>query len=155
MSSGNVDMLKKEKKSGIMGGLFSPEQPDSRPPSSMPSSGISQRPPAAPNMPNSDALRTSNSSNNQQQHARPTSTGAGGEANSSDPVVNVQKLESIAPEFQQMLKESAPSSILVTPDGQPSPRKREEERRMKEVEQRKRGNEEKEKGHGDKRRTTR
>ena len=104
-------------------------------------------------MPNSDALRTSNSSNNQQQHARPTSTGAGGEANSSDPVVNVQKLESIAPEFQQMLKESAPSSILVTPDGQPSPRKREEERR-KEVEQRKRG-EEKEKSHGDKRRTTR
>ena len=107
-------------------------------------------------MPNSDALRTSNSSNNQQQPRSTSTGGGGGEANSSaDPVVNVQKLESIAPEFQQMLKESAPSSILVTPDGQPSPRKREEERRMKEVEQRKRGNEEKEKGHGDKRRTTR
>jgi len=141
VSSG--DVVKKEKKSGL-GGLFSPE-PDSRPPS-LPSSA-NQRPPAAPvpNTANSDALRTSNSSN--QQQVRPTSTG--GEA-SSDPVVNVQKLESIAPEFQQMLKEAPPSSILVTPDGQPSPRKREEERR-KEVE-RKRG-EEKEKSH-DKRRTT-
>ena len=53
----------------------------------------------------------------------------------------MQKLESIAPEFQRMLKDTS-SSILVTPDGQPSPRKREEERRR---EQEKRGREEKDK----------
>ena len=142
--------MKKEKKSGL-GGLFSPES-DSRPPSSLPphpSSGNNQRLPAAPSdariVPTpatSDPVRTSSNSSNQQQ-GRPTSTSEA----SADPVVNVQKLESIAPEFQQMLKEAPPSSILVTPDGQPSPRKREEERRKEQ--ERKRGDEK------DKRRTTR
>ena len=147
--------MKKEKKSGL-GGLFSPES-DSRPPSSLPpshsSSGNNQRLPVAPadsrivpTPATSDSVRTSSNSSNQQQ-SRPTSSAEA----SSDPVVNVQKLESIAPEFQQMLKEAAPSSILVTPDGQPSPRKREEERRK---EQERRRGDEKEKSH-DKRRTTR
>jgi len=156
-SSASSSEVKKEKKSGL-GGLFSPES-DSRPPALPPhsSSGNNQRLPGAPadarvaaptQAATSDPLRTSsNSLNQQQQQVRPTSTG--GDA-SADPVVNVQKLESIAPEFQQMLKEAPPSSILVTPDGQPSPRKREEERRK---EQERRRGEEKEKSH-DKRRTT-
>ena len=75
----------------------------------------------------------------QGERARTASTSSNG--TSEQPVVNVQKLESIAPEFQRMLKDTS-SSILVTPDGQPSPRKREEERRR---EQEKRGREEKDK----------
>ena len=131
--------MKKEKKSGL-GGLFSPESDSSL--------SNNQQLPAAPvpTPATSDPVRTSSNSSNQQQ-GRPTSTGEA----SADPVVNVQKLESIAPEFQQMLKEAPPSSILVTPDGQPSPRKREEERRK---EQERRRGDEKEKSH-DKRRTTR
>merc|ERR1712173_110030 len=103
-----------------IGSLFSPE-PETRPPTSLPHSSNNQRlPPSASSTALPDPLRASN-----QQQARPGSSGEG----SGDPVVNVQKLESIAPEFQQMLKEAPPSSILVTADGQPSPRKREEEKR--------------------------
>merc|ERR1719500_1933056 len=138
-SAGGYSEVKKEKKSGL-GGLFSPESDSSL--------SNNQRLPAAPvpTPATSDPVRTSSNSSNQQQQGRPTSTGEA----SADPVVNVQKLESIAPEFQQMLKEAPPSSILVTPDGQPSPRKREEERRK---EQERRRGDEKEKSH-DKRRTT-
>ena len=133
--------MKKEKKSGL-GGLFSPE-PDPRPTPLPQSSSLNQRLPGVPSTATSDSLRTSSHSSNQ----RPTSTGEG----SADPVVNVQKLESIAPEFQQMLRDPPPSSILVTPDGQPSPKKREEEKRK---EQERRRGEDKEKGQ-DKRRSTR
>ena len=140
-SAGGNQEVKKEKKSGL-GGLFSPE-PDPRPTSLPQSSSVNQRLPGVPSTATSDSLRTSSHSSNQ----RPTSTGEG----SADPVVNVQKLESIAPEFQQMLRDPPPSSILVTPDGQPSPKKREEEKRK---EQERRRGEDKEKGH-DKRRSTR
>ena len=44
-----------------------------------------------------------------------------------EPVVNVQKLESMAPEFQNltetMRRGAQPSSILVDKDGHPSPTK--------------------------------
>ena len=123
--SGLTSEVKKEKR---IGSLFSPE-PETRPPTSLPHSSNNQRLPPSTALP--DPLRTSN-----QQQARPGSSGEG----SGDPVVNVQKLESIAPEFQQMLKEAPPSSILVTADGQPSPRKREEEKR-KEQERRRQGEE--------------
>ena len=130
--------VKKEKR---LGSLFSPE-PETRPPTSLPHSSNNQRlPPSASSTALPDPLRTSN-----QQQARPGSSGEG----SGDPVVNVQKLESIAPEFQQMLKEAPPSSILVTADGQPSPRKREEEKR-KELEKRRQGEEKSQ----DKKRSTR
>merc|ERR1712080_425844 len=59
--------------------------------------------------------------------ARTASTSSNG-GSREQPVVNVQKLESIAPEFGSLLTDNK-SSILVTPDGQPSPRKREEEKR--------------------------
>ena len=127
--------VKKEKR---IGSLFSPE-PETRPPTSLPHSSNNQRLPTSSALP--DPLRTSN-----QQQARPGPSGEG----SGDPVVNVQKLESIAPEFQQMLKEAPPSSILVTADGQPSPRKREEEKR-KEQERRRQGEEKSQ----DKKRSTR
>jgi hypothetical protein len=93
-----------------MSSLFSPE-PDSRPPA-----------PVRPSVQPSPARGTPPA-----DRARTASTGDGSE----QPVVKVQKLESIAPEFQRMLKDPS-SSILVTPDGQPSPRKRAEERRARE-----------------------
>merc|ERR1712156_1400956 len=81
------------------GGLFSPSPPDEKP--AIPLSSLK-----SPIKQESDHKRTRSSSS----------------SSKDDAVVNVQKLENLAPEFQAMVKGSSGSaSIIVDEDGMPSP----------------------------------
>jgi len=91
---------KKPRVSSRSGGLFSPSP---------------ERKSSAP-LPNLRSPLTSPSG--QGKRTRTASTSSNGEA-----MVNVQKLEHIAPEFQAFKGTHGPASILVGPDGQPSPNK--------------------------------
>jgi len=91
---------KKPRVSSRSGGLFSPSP---------------ERKPSVP-LPNLKSPLTSPSG--QVKRTRTASTSSNGEA-----MVNVQKLEHIAPEFQAFKGTHGPASILVGPDGQPSPSK--------------------------------
>merc|ERR1719229_292242 len=83
------------------GGLFSPSPPDEKP--AIPLSSLK-----SPIKQESDHKRTRSSSS----------------SSKDDAVVNVQKLENLAPEFQAMVKGSSGSaSIIVDEDGMPSPSK--------------------------------
>jgi len=78
-------------------GLFSPSPPDEKP--SIPS------------------LKSP-----EQEHKRLRTTSSSSK-NDSDAVVNVPKLESLAPEFEAFKNNAGPASIIVGPDGLPSPSK--------------------------------
>ena len=80
-------------------GLFSPSPPDEKP--SIPS------------------LKSP-----EQEHKRlRTTSSSSSSKNDSDAVVNVPKLESLAPEFEAFKNNAGPASIIVGPDGLPSPSK--------------------------------
>merc|ERR1712173_314409 len=57
-----------------------------------------------------------------QEHKRLRTTSSSSK-NDSDAVVNVPKLESLAPEFEAFKNNTGPASIIVGPDGLPSPSK--------------------------------
>jgi len=102
-STGSGSDEKKPRVSSRSGGLFSPspERKSSVPPSLK-----------------SPLLSPLTSPTGHGKRTRTASTSSNGEA-----MVNVQKLEHIAPEFQAFKGTHGPASILVGPDGQPSPSK--------------------------------
>jgi len=107
-AGGSSSDEKKPRLSSRSGGLFSPSP---------------ERKPSAPPSLKSPLLSPLlTSPNGQGKRTRTISTSSNGEA-----MVNVQKLENIAPEFQAFKGTHGPASILVGPDGQPSPRKGPEE----------------------------
>ena len=107
-AGGSSSDEKKPRLSSRSGGLFSPSP---------------ERKPAAPSSMKSPLLSPNLTSPvGQGKRTRTISTSSNGEA-----MVNVQKLENIAPEFQHFKGTHGPASILVGPDGQPSPKKGPEE----------------------------
>lgn len=104
-AGGSSSEEKKPRLSSRSGGLFSPS-PERKPAPPLPTM---KSPLLSPQL---------TSPTGQGKRTRTISTNSNGEA-----MVNVQKLENIAPEFQAFKGTHGPASILVGPDGQPSPRK--------------------------------
>eukprot|EP00092_Neocalanus_flemingeri_P010283 GFUD01011079.1.p1 GENE.GFUD01011079.1~~GFUD01011079.1.p1 ORF type:complete len:1280 (-),score=489.79 GFUD01011079.1:860-4699(-) len=104
-SSGSEE--KKPRVSSRSGGLFSPS-PERKP----------SVPIALPTLRSPLMMSPLTSPSGHGKRTRTASTSSNGEA-----MVNVQKLENIAPEFQAFKGTHGPASILVGPDGVPSPRK--------------------------------
>jgi len=105
-AGGSSSDEKKPRVSSRSGGLFSPS-PERK----------SSAPPPLPTL-RSPLLSPLTSPTGQGKRTRTASTSSNGEA-----MVNVQKLEHIAPEFKAFKGTHGPASILVGPDGQPSPSK--------------------------------
>merc|ERR1712066_1136518 len=94
---------KKPRMSRATGGLFSPSPPVEK----------TNIPPASLKSP----------IKSEQDHRR-TRTAPGSASKDPDARVNVQKLETIAPEFQAFSGSNAPASIILGPNDRPSPSKK-------------------------------